>query len=123
MRGRAQTPAGLELLDGHLRADVAGDELVPVVVLDLNDEEAGKFLATFDPLAMMALTDGAKLGALLTEVEATLEDGSAAFRKLIADAEVELEQEEAAAGKAGTEHEVPGMRLQPHEHYDYLVVL
>lgn len=116
-----QTPEGLELLDGHLRANMAGDELVPVVVLDLNDEEAAKFLATFDPLAGMAITDGKAMAALLMEVEPTIKDESAAFRKLIADAMDELE-EETKDGKL-PEHEVPGMRLTPHEHYDYLVVL
>jgi len=53
-----ETEKGLEQLDGHLRANMVGDELVPVIVLDLNDEEAAKFLATFDPLAGMALTSG-----------------------------------------------------------------
>jgi hypothetical protein len=115
-----ETPAGLELLDGHLRTSMAGDELVPVVVLDLNDEEAAKFLATFDPLAGMALTDASALGNLLAEIELTIEDESAAFRKLIADANAELEGEEE---KDEVQHEVPGMALQPHEHYDYLVVL
>ncbi len=116
-----QTAAGLELLDGHLRKDLAGDAEVPVLVLDLNDEEAAKFLATFDPLAGMAITDSRALGALLKEVEPTIFDESAAFRKLVADAMAELKQEQ--ADKKEPEYEIPGMRLTPHEHYDYLVVL
>lgn len=116
-----KTAAGYELLDGHLRKDLAGDAEVPVLVLDLNDEEAAKFLATFDPIAGMAITDSKALGALLKEVEPTIFDESAAFRKLVADAMADLKQEQAE--KKEPEYETPGMRLTPHEHYDYLVVL
>ena len=52
-----ETPAGLELVDGHLRADVMGDEEVPVLVVDLNADEALQLLLTLDPLAMMAEKD------------------------------------------------------------------
>ena len=54
----------LELIDGHLRADVlTGD--VPVLVLDVDQAEADQLLATLDPLAGMAGTDGERLNALL----------------------------------------------------------
>lgn len=55
----------LELIDGHLRADMLGDELIPVLVLDVDQAEADQLLATLDPLAGMAETDGEKLNALL----------------------------------------------------------
>ena len=58
----------LELIDGHLRAEVTPDMQVPVLVLDVNEEEAGKILATLDPLAAMATTDGAKLEELLRSI-------------------------------------------------------
>jgi hypothetical protein len=41
---------------------------LPVLVLDVNEEEADKLLATLDPLAAMALRDDAKLKALLSNV-------------------------------------------------------
>lgn len=63
-----ETPAGLELIDGHLRADVSGDTPVSVLVLDVDEVEAGKLLATLDPLAAMAETDRAALDALVAEV-------------------------------------------------------
>jgi hypothetical protein len=44
----------LELVDGHLRAETAPDQLVPVLVLDVNEAEANKILLTLDPLAAMA---------------------------------------------------------------------
>src|SRR2546426_5451099 len=50
-----KTPAGLlEVIDGHLRVEELGDQEVPVLVLDVNEEEAKTLLATLDPLAAMA---------------------------------------------------------------------
>ena len=60
-----ETPAGLELIDGHLRADIAADDILPVLVVDLDDAEAAEALATLDPLAAMASTDTAALRALV----------------------------------------------------------
>jgi hypothetical protein len=47
----------LMLIDGHLRAETTPDQLVPVLVLDVDEAEANKLLATLDPLAAMAETD------------------------------------------------------------------
>ena len=47
----------LELIDGHLRAEEAEDEEVPVVIVDLSDEETAYMLSTFDPLGDMATSD------------------------------------------------------------------
>jgi len=59
----------LELIDGHLRAETTPDMEVPVLVLDLTDEEAAKLLAVHDPLAAMAEADDEALGRLLADVE------------------------------------------------------
>ena len=59
---------GLELVDGHLRAETMGDEEVPVLVLDLTKEESAAVLATYDPLGAMAETDDAARDALLADV-------------------------------------------------------
>ena len=40
----------LQLIDGHLRAETTPDQPVPVLVLDVDEEEASKILATHDPL-------------------------------------------------------------------------
>ena len=58
----------LELIDGHLRAETTPDEQVPVLVLDLDQQGADYLLATLDPLAALAETDGQKLHDLMTEV-------------------------------------------------------
>ena len=47
----------LMLIDGHLRAETTPDQNVPVVVLDVDEIEADKILATLDPLAGMAQVD------------------------------------------------------------------
>jgi hypothetical protein len=60
---------GLVLLDGHLRAETTPDSEVPVLVLDLDEAEADKLLATLDPLAAMAGADKEQLDSLLREVQ------------------------------------------------------
>jgi len=59
------TPEGLELIDGHLRQEIMGDALVPVLVLDVTEEEADKILLTLDPLAAMAERDDGAIQSLL----------------------------------------------------------
>jgi ParB-like chromosome segregation protein Spo0J len=70
----------LMLIDGHLRAETLGDGDVPVLILDVNEAEADKLLATLDPLAAMADSDAAKLDELLRNVDT----GSEALQELIA---------------------------------------
>jgi len=64
-----ETHEGLMLIDGHLRAETTPDAEVPVLVLDVNEAEADKLLATLDPLAAMAGRDEENLKALLASVE------------------------------------------------------
>lgn len=106
-----------EIIDGHLRADIADDAKVPVLVTDLTSEEARKILLTYDPIGSAAETDGDALAQLIGSTE--LPD-HADTRKLVADLEFKR-----GKGKAKREEEqaVEGMELRPHEHYDYVVVL
>src|SRR5882672_164635 len=108
----------IELLDGHLRKSIAGDELVPVLITDLNDEEARIFLATYDPLSDLAIADAEALHALLKESEG-IDD--AFMRKLMADIEADIAEEVKVTGV--DKKDVEGMALNPHEHYDFLVVM
>ena len=64
-----QTPDGLMLIDGHLRAEIDADAKVPVLVLDVTEEEADKIMLTLDPLAAMAEADKQQLGELLHDVQ------------------------------------------------------
>jgi DNA modification methylase len=76
-----ETDTGLMLIDGHLRAETTPDTEVPVLILDVDEAEADKILATFDPLGAMAEADAAKLDALLREVDT----GSEALQEMLAD--------------------------------------
>ena len=66
---RETAEGGLMLIDGHLRTETLGNEDIPVLVLDVTEEEADKLLATFDPLGAMAESDADALRALLEDVE------------------------------------------------------
>lgn len=73
---------GLTLIDGHLRAETTPDEEVPVLVLDVSDDEADKILATLDPLASMAGRDNEKLGSLLDGITSESDHVSEMLRAL-----------------------------------------
>ena len=70
----------LMLIDGHLRAETVATGTVPVLVLDVDEAEADKLLATLDPLAAMAETDAVKLDELLR----TFSSSSIALQELVA---------------------------------------
>jgi ParB-like chromosome segregation protein Spo0J len=61
------------VVDGHARVALAitAGERVPVVYVDLSEEEERLILATIDPLSAMAMADKDLLGGLLSEVEST----------------------------------------------------
>jgi hypothetical protein len=63
-----ETPKGLMLIDGHLRAETTPDMEVPVLILDLSEAESDKLLLVLDPLAGMAEADKASVDALLATV-------------------------------------------------------
>jgi DNA modification methylase len=60
------------LLDGHLRVELAkaeGQPTVPVVYVELSEEEERVVLASLDPIAAMATADRTKLSELLAGIE------------------------------------------------------
>mgnify|MGYP001014450200 CR=1 FL=1 len=63
-----ETPDGLQLIDGHARTEVAPDAEIPVLVVDVSDEEAEKLLATHDPLAAMAEANQSALNDLIAGI-------------------------------------------------------
>lgn len=97
---------GLELIDGHLRAEITGDQPVPVLVLDVTEQEADVLLATLDPLAAMAEADPAKLSALVEELSL---DGPAA-RAMVEDL---ARQSALAAAKMIVEDTPPAVLAEP----------
>jgi hypothetical protein len=68
------------VVDGHLRRDMAEQkgEKVPVIYVDLSDDEERLVLATLDPIAALAETDADMLRGLVADV-ATDHEGLQAF--------------------------------------------
>ena len=95
----------LEIIDGHLRAEITPEQAVPVLVLDVTDAEAAKLLATLDPLAALAEADGSKLRDLLGVVQTE----NPAVAQMLADLanEALLSEQPPAAGEEPREVEVP----------------
>lgn len=108
---RRLADGSLMLLDGHLRTETLGDQMVPVLVLDVDEAEGDKILATLDPLAALAETNAANLDALLRGVDT----GNEALSQMLADLadEAGLYQTEAvdvpsdASGGGGSEINCP----------------
>ncbi len=61
----------LVIIDGHMRTEHADIEKVPVLILDVSEEEADLLLATYDPIGTMAESDAERLGELLQGVSAS----------------------------------------------------
>ncbi len=105
------------LIDGHLRVELAqryGEATVPVVFVDLSEEEERLILATMDPIGAMARQDEVRLQALLQKVQAK----DAALKELT-DSLAKTEK-----GKKNIESSVglEEMEIMPYEHYDYIVL-
>ena len=63
-----ETPDGLMLIDGHLRRELTPTQEIPVLILDVNEEEAHKMLVTLDPLGAMAGCDKESLKGLMDSI-------------------------------------------------------
>lgn len=108
---------GLELIDGHLRAETTPGALVPVLVVDLSSKEADMLLAVHDPLSAMAQADGDMLAGLVEN----LETDNAALRELLdslAGSDETLPQGEDAAADDSllAEHYQVVVECQSEEH-------
>ncbi len=67
-----ETPDGLQLIDGHLRAETTPEQEVPVLIVDLDDGEADALLAVLDPLAGLANANDEVLRSLTEGLSDTL---------------------------------------------------
>lgn len=81
---RERSDGRLELLDGHCRRDITPDAVLPVLVLDVTDDEADKILLTLDPLAALAGTDHGQLTSLLDSVSSSDEAVNQLLTSLLA---------------------------------------
>ncbi len=87
-------PGKYQIIDGHLRQEMTGNAEVPIIVTDLDADEAKLVLATHDPLAAMAETDAETLDNLIAGIETESKDVNALLTGLIKSDEEELEQPE-----------------------------
>lgn len=82
------------LIDGHQRVLSAlkhGDETpIPYVSVDLSDAEEALILATLDPLAGMAVTDGAQLADLLGSIQSESEQVQALLASILDKEDIDL---------------------------------
>jgi hypothetical protein len=65
------------LIDGHLRCQLAareGAQTIPVVYVDVSEDEESLVLATLDPIGAMAATDKQKLDELFAGIESENEN-------------------------------------------------
>ena len=99
----------LMLLDGHLRVETMGETIIPVLILDVDEAEGDKILATLDPLAAMAETDAAKLDAILREVDT----GSAELQQMLADLAEDAGLYQSEEPKEVIEDEAPAPPVDP----------
>src|SRR5712691_6915436 len=108
-----------QVLDGHMRLEIAqGATDVPVLVLDVTEDEAALILATHDPIGDLALPDAESSDALARAVWTDNEAINTVLRDLLMP---DSTPEGADRGRASD------VRLelapQPYEHYDYIVLL
>jgi site-specific DNA-methyltransferase (adenine-specific) len=106
---RETAEGGLMLIDGHLRTDVMHDQEIPVLVLDVDEAEADKLLATIDPLAAMAEADAGKLDELLREIDT----GSEALQEMLAKLAEDAGVLDGLDAKEIEEDEVPDVPVDP----------
>lgn len=100
-----QQDGHLVLIDGHLRRSLDPDQIVPVLVLDVDEAEAELLLATLDPLAGLAGANPDALRDLLSRVSSSSEEVRQLFAELVAKAGP-------AGGTAGPE-EIPSVPSTP----------
>src|ERR1017187_229609 len=94
------------VLDGHLRVATAishGEKRIPVLYVDLSEEEEKKVLLTIDPLSAMAGVDSAKLEELLKEVSIESDGLRSGIEKYAKDAGVSVDGEQAVDAEAKTD--------------------
>ncbi len=109
----------LQLIDGHARAEIAGDSEVPVLILDVTEAEADKILATYDPLSSMAEVNSTALDNLLRGVQTSSQALADMLTKLH-DENVKELTENTAVGDDGEKLD-KAIQLEPGK--EYIIVM
>jgi len=98
------------LIDGHLRCQLAareGQKTIPVVYVDVSEDEEALVLATLDPIAAMAATDKVKLDELFQNINSDNEN----VQKMIS----EIAEKEGLLGELPTLDELESKYGEPDE--------
>ena len=83
-----ETEYGLELIDGHLRTEMNDAAEWPVLILDVDENEADILLASVDPIGAMAKLNDYALAELLDGFNVESQNLNKLFEELRADSEV-----------------------------------
>ena len=102
---RELADGGLQIVDGHLRAETTPESQVPVLVLNLSEEEAEKVLLTHDPLAAMAEVDQQQISDLIQSHEFDSEHVNSMFDTLHNETQIDNQIAEEASNQS--EIEIP----------------
>lgn len=98
------------LIDGHLRCQLAareGAQTIPVVYVDVSEDEEALVLATLDPIGAMAATDKQKLDELFQDINSDNEN----VQKMIA----EIAEKEGVLGDLPTLDDLESKFGEPNE--------
>lgn len=98
------------LIDGHLRCQLAareGAQTIPVVYVDVSEDEESLVLATLDPIGAMAATDKQKLDELFQDINSDNEN----VQKMIA----EIAEKEGVLGDLPTLDDLESKFGEPNE--------
>jgi len=108
---------GLTIIDGHLRGELLEGETMPVLIVDLDDEEARLLLASFDKVGAMAGSDSEILRELLDGVEVG-EDLELLFT------DIDFSDDEEFLETIIADDATPEYEIAPNldEGYDYVVI-
>jgi hypothetical protein len=112
----------LKLINGHMRAGLTPEHEVPVIVLDVNEAEADKLLATFDPVSSFAATNKEKLKSLIDSLQINNHDMRNALSRMAAET-ARVDQSMQAKIQKRQAEQILEMELKPLEHYDYIIVM
>jgi hypothetical protein len=77
-----QTPQGPELIDGHLRAQLAGDKLIPVIFFECSDQTAHNLRLLLNATSEMAIDDRVARYQHVKRCAASTFEGDALLRDL-----------------------------------------
>ena len=112
-----ETPDGLELIDGHLRTEMNDATEWPVLILDVDENEADVLLASVDPIGALAKTNTDQLAALLGQIETDNADLDSMLKQLEREVIPNLEEEYSTKVESPV-YEIKGERPDESELFD-----